>query len=236
MSLETRFFSIKRSSDQGIETVTHTINQFKDFNEGMATVREVLQEQWDNRNISGREANANYLYLSEVVFIVPYSYKPLELFHPPKPLVTVVGDGYGKLEVYLSGIYPESVMEEGPKQVPDIWRLFSVNNYEGRGSRRFHRASKGTGRYLDKLFTSEISPFLKSGDYPIVGRRIYELRAGPSTYLEVVADRAEEAKDDKMEIIFHPDKRDSKPFQVTTLNRFDEYWYFLNPQDKLQVA
>lgn len=140
------------------------------------------------------------------------------------PKVIVVGDGYGRLEVYTLGVLDRSAAGL------DFWRHFATDGFTTRRGDYDPRVL-GTSKErekLDKLYSTSVYPFLNNPDWKD-GSRIFNIHVDQSAILQVRADVGEEPADDKFTIMYVADNRDWKPFEITTLERQDGLWNFSKP-------
>ncbi len=183
---------------------TAHIDQFPFFNEGMAQVRVARLGLIPDPVLSR----------SAVRFSLPYDMGTVGRL----PHVTVVGDGIGAFQIYAEGI------DRGRLMSPhDLLRLFS----RGRFDTLYGPSLLNRNAVPDplKFFTTEISPFLHRGNYPIYGVREYVLRLGPGAeQVKVVADVKEDRGTETLSIAYIPDPRDGKPIPITTLSREGVSW------------
>jgi hypothetical protein len=149
---------------------------------------------------------------------------PRDMNIVPFPKVTVVGDGYGRLEVYTLGILDKA------SSGLDFWRHFATDGFITRKGDYDPRAL-GTGQEREKLgrlFSTGFHPFLNNPDWKD-GRRIFNIHVDQSTILQVRVDVGEDSADDKLTILYVADNRSWEPFEITTLTRVNGYWNFSKP-------
>ena len=180
-----------------------------------------------------QEAMAGYLMnknpfhplrLSAVRFELPFNSKDYRLM---SPTVWVEGDGEGSVQVFTQGILTERVLREGNiNQGNEVWRLFETDGFDWKDhpktGKREMMPKTFRERKLESVYTTRLYPFINRGEWPFEGKREFLLYLNQGTYLQLIADRRENKKEDTFTITYLADKRVWQPYQVSVLSRTED--------------
>jgi len=221
---QTYFDFVTRDTENERERIIHTIKQFVWFRDAMG--RTLINHDYDLD-----EKNESRM-LNAVRFDLPYS-PGREI---PGYLLTA-GNGCNKFDVYLANVSFgfDLLSENFLKQPSELWRIFS---YEGSRQHKyaFEEEPQETIK-LNEIFTTDLSPFLKGGDYPLDCLRVYNLYPNwMSDMLQVTADNRKDRSKQNLKVTYLPDYRDGEPITLVTLKKeIGKGWISSDLEDKIST-
>lgn len=173
------------------------------------------QFEWFGEGLDYGEVPPNVSRKSTVHFVFPHS-EGLSSAH-----LFVIGSGNYTCRAYFS-----SFNKEGKSC---IWDIFNYDCEKSRKKHKFTPVRESVHEIDNRTFTTVVTPFLHSGEYPHDFARVYRFPIFGSETLEVRAQRTEPQTGDWLSVSFLPDAREGEPYGLVKIMRTAENrsyrWY-----------
>ena len=224
----TKYRSIRKKEGK-IPEFNHVIDQFVWYRDVKQRTLDYEDED-DNDEIN--DLNEESL-LSAVRFQLPY----VDGREAPSYLLAV-GDGLRICNIYLAQVNwgYGSLTFNIPPQESKLWKLFSYSKMCGYEDSYTKKVEKKLPSNFFKIFTTDIAPFLRGGDYPLEVNRVYTLiPSSGSDMIKIVAKNRDDGETQELQVIWTPDPRDGEEQIVSTImdKLGDERWKSSDLESKL---
>jgi len=195
--------------------IIHNLNQFTWY-------RDAKQRTLDN---DSEPDNIEQLF-SAVRFQLPYvAGKTSPAF------LMAIGDGLNICNIYLTRLRTRDLFTGGiPTQESACWEIFSYLDIKREMGKRpytndheYREIEMSLPTKFRQIFTTDIAPFLKGGDYPLECDRIYDVTPSCISFdkIKIIAENRKNRDEQKLKIIWSPDKRDGQEREIISLGNLE---------------
>ena len=136
----------------------------------------------------------------------------------------VVGDGLEVCNVYLTRVqgrdFGTGMMPPQDSFCSELFSYSKARKEKGVNPKQLRELEGTIPAHFINIFTTDIAPFLKSGDLPLECDRIYNIMPSciGSDMIKIVAEnRRKDLQQQRLRVIWHPDSRDAKPKEIISI-------------------
>lgn len=187
---ETRPRTITRKDTDSLPQIIHDIDQFGWYNDIKART-------------SGLEEDSKES-LSTVRFMLPYI-----VGKEVPSYIVVVGNGSDICEAYIARVNEGThVLAIETPQKSGLWKIFSyIENREFYDTGETKHVIEELPMKIGEIFLTEISPFLRRGNYPLDCDRVYEFPLYDGDKFKVIARNRKNENAENLEMVWSPNPR-----------------------------